>query len=804
MGDRGSMDGLTISRVDSTYVKQRGMGSYQRRPGTKPITAPYELTETHKDDRDVEKQARLYEESVGYPNLANQAELVQRAKYAVLAGLKDVFNVMEFLRNKWLILYRLYRGETLNEWTYGRLQLHSPEPFKIIETLHPRLMRTIYGSEKWFSLYAESDQHDPNAKAQEAMCRDQFRNMQHYEKASRLIRNGLIYGTAIQKTYWKQQIGTRKYRSAKRKPHPKIPGATIVDLSEIKKEELAFDGNYSHQVEIFDFLTSPNASSIEEAEWAADRSLWPDYKVKQMGELGHWLNLDQLERHPGSKDLSFGDDFKERKSYSYGVFDPREASNAPHIPHYQVIDWYGPLVVKEEGGGYETKMCNVVMIEPDGPQIIARITEIPWWHGEKPYQVWKPIDLENEMYGIGAIEMIARLSREKDVKRQLGMAAAQLAGNPAFALSDEANIPGGQLVLQPGLAIRTGMSDPSKAIWPIHIPDTSDTSLKAEAILTTDIRETAGTTSPSMGASDPFGASDKTATQHTSEVDMTNLRVSDMVSNYEKQVIESMLRQMTWNNQQFMSYDRVIRDVGAIGIRWMDRYTIRPEDLIGRFIVQSLASFRLLTKQTQVQQLVNLLDRIPVFAQIYGPTAIKGPKLMAYVLEHGFDIRNADEFVSVPPEEGGLLTAIQEHELWYHGEVPPRRSDDNDLRHALNHLAELRSERFKLLTEHDPGTADLARAHAAQHMIAIALKQEQQEKIMMEMSQAATAMGIQAPPLNGRTLGEEGGMNVPGAAGPGQEPGSPKIRPNEIERGEGQGKSEMSEATRRGPNPGAS
>lgn len=802
MGDRTEL-GNTLApasppnpRTGVMTNPQRGMGTYSRRSGTEPIRGPYELTESaFEDGTNVEQQARLYEESVGFPNLVNNEFVLEQAKVAVQSGLKDVFNVMEFLRNKWLILYRLYRGESLATFSYGRMNLHSPEPFKAVETLHPKLLRTLFGAENWFKFFGEHEEHDSAAKLQELLCRDQLRKTRFRSKATRFIRDGLIYGTAVQKTYWRQQLGEMTYRTAKRVPNPDFPGSTKLEVDKITQQELIFDGNDVQNVSIFDFLTSPNASSIEDAEWCADRSSWADYRVKQMGELGHWLNLDALKTHPGSSDTSFGDEFKERKSYAYGVFDPRQASWAPHVPHYEVIDWWGPLVISNRDGNLETKLCNVVMIEPKSLQLVVRVTVCPFWHQQKPYQAWRPISLEDEFYGIGALEMIARLSMEKDMKRNLLMSATQLEANPMFLISDDANIPGGQLTIEPGHSIR--VPDIEKSIAPLHVPQVSDAALKAENVLTVDIRETSGATSPSMGSKDPFGEG-KTATQHTSEIDEANMRLIPMIESYEQDVEVPMLDQMTWNNQQFMSLARVVRDMGAPGLQYQDRYTIRPEDVIGRFLVKPLASTKLTTKLTQVQQLVNILDRVPIINQMYGPSAVNAPKLLAMILEHGFDIRNVEDIISLPDAQN-LLTPSQEHELWYHGNVAPRKPDDNDLRHALSHMEEIASKRFAKLEQVSPQTAARARAHAQEHLMQIERRQMRQEDMLMQAAQVGQQMGL----LKGPGGGGGGGQPSPvgGAGGPGQRPDSPKVRNNETERGEGGAKSE---GARNSPNAGAS
>jgi hypothetical protein len=775
-GDRGMLGGGSpnpkMTRAQSYGgAVARGMGKATKLPGTDPVYAEHDLVETPHDHENVAKTAKLYAEMVGFPNLADVPFVNEQGKAAVLTSLRDVFATMQYLRNKWLTLYLLYRGEGLAGSTYGRMRLHSPTPFKIVETMHPRIMRTIFGSEQWFKLYGEGAEHDMPALAQEALCRQQFRAMNYRQRASRFVRSGLIYGTAVQKTYWKQEPQERAYRVARRIPDPNRPGATTVKMEEVKRTEMMFDGNDVLPISIFDFQSAPSASSIDEAEWCLDRSMWPDYRVKQMVEMGHWTGLESLERNSGTDDFIAEDPFKQRKAYAYGLFDGRGGLGAPHIPHYEVVDWWGPLVVKNDDGNFTTRLCNVVMLEPRGQALIARITVNPFWHGKKPYQVWRPTEMDGELFGIGAIEPIARLSVEKDMKRQLLMAATQLEANPMLGISDSANVSAGQLLIQPGLIIRS--PNPREDIVPLQFNSVSDSALKAENILEAEMREVSGITAPVLGTSDPMGAGSKTATQSNNDLDEANMRLAGPIANFDTEVTASTLDQMTWNNMQFQSYEKTIRDIGPMGVRFRDRFTIRPEDLIGRFIVQPLSGYHLQTKRTQVQQLINLLDRAPIINQMYGPQAVKMPKLLAYIMENAFDIRNVDEFVQLPPDESRLLTAIEEQELWYHGVVPPRRPDDNDMRHVLAHMEEFKEQRFADLEQADPGTAALARAHVADHMRKLALLQEQQEQQMMQMAQAAGAMNIGG----GDTGGGEGGPA--GAAEPGQSPSSPKVRRNE-------------------------
>jgi hypothetical protein len=102
------------------------------------------------------------------------------------------------------------------------------------------------------------------------------------------------------------------------------------------------------------------------------------------------------------------------------------------------------------------------------------------------------------------------------------------------------------------------------------------------------------------------------------------------------------------------------------------------------------------------------------------------------------------------------------------------------MRHILNHMEEIATQQFAELERISPQTAARARAHVADHFTAVEAKQMAQEDQLMQMQQIGTSMGLLKSGAGG------GGQPSPvgGAAGPGQGPGSPKVRNNETERGE--------------------
>src|SRR5690606_1894567 len=100
---------------------------------------------------------------------------------------------------------------------------------------------------------------------------------------------------------------------------------------------------------------------------------------------------------------------------------------------------------------------------------------------------------------------------------------------------------------------------------------------------------------------------------------------------------------------------------------------------------------------------------------------------------------------------------------------------------------------FQELEQRSPGTAARARTHAAEHL-------QKLEMLFLQQEQLTMLFGQQGAQQQAQQGGQGGGSPIAGAAGPGQEPGSPKVRGNETERGEN---GPQGDAMRQAPNLGA-
>jgi len=728
---------------------------------------------------DIDQQAQWVADRMGFQNKASSPDICARAKQVIRSEMSLTKTTLEYLRNKWLILYRLYRGESLSRFFYRQSNFHAPEPYKAVETIVPRIMSALFENEPWFKFVGEKLSDDNAAKMMDALITHQVRDIDFVRRWETIIRDLCIYGSKPLYVFWKQEWREVNYRRPRRMPNPRLPGSSIVELEDISQEEVVSDTNDFCPLDIYDFYGPPLARDVESAEWCGHRTLYTSDKVKQQLQMGMWDNARELADLSGQDSANFDDEFKQRRAYSIGVWTPTAEMQSSYVGHYEVFERWGLFDID----GTNTPVpCQIVAIQPRGRCVIVRVCKNPYWHGRKPYVLPRYTRLDNEFFGIGVIEPIAKLSLELDEKRQLELAAQNLSSNPALIVDDSANVPDEQLVIQPGLVLRAGSAD---GIKPLIIPDVSDAAIKGAIRIQQDIRETTGASATMQGSSDA-GSGSETATAVTKKLDEGSARVRGTISNIEVDGLCPLLDMFAWNNQQFISVPMSIRAIGSAGLKWPTEMTVRPESITGKFRVVVLSGFLLNQHRIMTQQLVNLLDRAPVINQMQ-PGLIRLDELLFRVFRDGFGFKDAHEIINMDVERMGLPSALEEEELWMHGEVPPVRKGENLVRHLQSHNMWLRDEKAKWLLEHAPDIYAKCVAHVQDTMKEMAKLQEQQEAAMMVAMQQQALAG----PGQG---GEAGGR---GFAEPGQDPESPKFR------GPAKGDSAKSEATQQAPNEGA-
>lgn len=464
-------------------------------------------------------------------------------------------------RDKWDHFYALYRNYTdfrdqqaltdrrdrdqglryaKREWG---AELFIPHSFAAVESILPRMLANA----PKVIVKPCKQQWEANAPAMKYTVDQQFAAIDYELKLQKIIRNALIYGLGVQKTYWNKRTRTGKALA---------PG-TNREWSAVSKQITLMDDPMVEPVDNYDFFWDPFGSEIQQCEWVIHRTWRSTEYAKKLLERGVWSgpSVTDVEMGPGGA-TAYKDSW-ERRLRADGT------PNASAARIHEVWEYH-------DGARVVTVLDR---------QWIVQDAENPAWHGELPFQVYRPTALEGHMVGIGEIEPIVDLQSEVNTLRSQRRDAATFALNRGFFFSDGMIDPG-DFKTGPGVGVPV-LGDPREVIFPMPITDIPNSGYQEEASLLADIQR-------AIGLNDEAQASqDGTATGAQLVHAAMSLRIKLKTRNAEVELVRGAGRQVLQLNQQRILTNREIRIPAPPTPDEPDRrwawHQIGPAQLAGEF-----------------------------------------------------------------------------------------------------------------------------------------------------------------------------------------------------------------------------
>jgi hypothetical protein len=286
-------------------------------------------------------------------------------------------------------------------------------------------------------------------------------------------KDGLIPGLGVQKVLWRTDKRKRKML-ARGILHPLIVTEGVVT---------EFDGPVAERVDPIDFFGDCYASEIASPagrtmEWAVSRS-WRSHKyvLGQMAK-GLWLSMDAdaAKNEELVKSLDSKQKFQETQSQ-----DPNRTPN----------QWGGIHEVLEFHDG--ERLIQVL----DRTWLLADMPN-PYWHGELPFQLFRPTKVPGELYGIGEIEPIEDLSAEMNELRTNRRDNQRITNQQVFAY-DEGVVDSADIKFGPGKLIGVN-GDPRTLLFPIPSKGLDNAGYQEENALLANIDRISGISDTTAGA----------------------------------------------------------------------------------------------------------------------------------------------------------------------------------------------------------------------------------------------------------------------------------------------------------------
>ena len=524
----------------------------------------------------------------------------------------------------YLELRRTYRGsprdrddavrDAQRQWG---AELFIPYCFMVIETVLPRMLS---GNMKVNVVPGDPDSEE-NVDHVKLMLERQADQIDYDLRSQDVAKSGLMYGLGVQKTYWRTRF---REQPVLEKASPLIAGQPEWITGKMTKKKV-FDDPWAEQVDIWDFFWDPDATDIDEScDYLIHRTWRSDLYVRRMVESGLWRQDYPLEDLLAMGPATSRDDERNTRDRVSGLDE--------QVPNKQHEVWE-----------YHDGKKIITLLDGQVPVLKDGSADNPFWHGEEPFQAYRPTKVPNEFVGIGEIEPIEHLQQEMNTLRSQRRDNAALVLQRSFAYF-EGMVDPDHLKFGPGMAIPVN-GDPRQLLFPIDVGDIPNSGYQEEAHIQEDIARTTGIDDGQAGIANQ-AANAQTATGAQLVQAAANVRIQQKARLFAMQVIKPMVRQWLAMDQQKIRETRQLPGPPTVAdgpdARW-GWYAIGPAELAGEFAVEPEGESLQPENVPQQRQ-----DGQELWGAFAGHPEIDQQKLAVTVLEK-FGVKNAQTWIKQPP-----------------------------------------------------------------------------------------------------------------------------------------------------------
>jgi hypothetical protein len=548
-------------------------------------------------------------------------------------------------RKRWERFYGLYRAYRDMKRSYGLARsprdvdevlqgartgfgadLFIPYCFSVIETTLPRML----ASNPRLGVAPDDPGSEDNTDNVKLMIERQQNRVDYQLTLQTVGKSGLMYGLGVQKLPWARE--TRKTPVLER-PNVQISGGPEWVISKEPVEKVLYEGPRPEAVDIFDWLWDPHGYDMRSLDYAFHRTWRSDRYVRDMFESKTW----ELPEGWDLEDVLTG----AGKAKYEEVWSGRDAASG------------APSAVEKGKGIHEVWEFH------DGEKVVTVVNRCcvvqhgpnPYWHGELPFQIFRPTEIIHELNGYGEIEAIEDLQEEMNAMRSQRRDNATLVLQRPFAYFDGLVDPG-DIHFAAGMMTPVD-GNPRDLLYPIELKDIPFSSYKEEENLQRDIERTSGVDDTLAGAEGGGGAS-STATGVQMVQAAANLRIALKTKRLSLEVVKPACRQWLGLNQQKIVTSTEIPGPPkpGEGDRQWSWYPIGPAELAGTFAVEPIDES--MAPENKIARREEALGLLETFR---GDPNVDQRKLAEHVLER-LDIVDRPAQLMAPEEPDVPVQAI--------------------------------------------------------------------------------------------------------------------------------------------------
>lgn len=497
-------------------------------------------------------------------------------------------------------------------------ELFIPYCFATVETLVPRVL----ANDPTMLVKPRDDAARSSVEGIAKLYKQRQAEIGYALKLQPIARSGFKYGLGVQKTYWQDD----------KRPRKRMERGFTGRLVEKEFTETYSEGPQVEDISVFDFFWDPGARSMETCEYAIHRSRrsW-DY-VKKMLTSGAWSGNSVRSR--GVK--SYGNKLDLEKVEGMGS---DQSMHDQERAHLESAGFRGQMP-GDKGRMHEVweyHDCEQIVTILDRAFVVL-VQPQPYFHGELPFQIFRPTIQEQEFPGIGAIEPIAHLQYELNTLRSQRRDAATLSLMKSFFVQ-EGRLEDEDFIVGPGELIKV-LGNPRDILQPIEFGEVPGSSYTEEEAIKADIERATGVSDSLAGGAEQTGTDTATGIQLVQSA--AGVRIAQQTKNLEAETITPAARQWLWLWRQHTFNPRSLRIEDSEELSGYRFEEVGPDDLMANVDVEPTSGS---TEPENLPQKRN--DAMVVQNQFAGSEHVDQRKLTLETLK-AFDVSDPESLLTPP------------------------------------------------------------------------------------------------------------------------------------------------------------
>ncbi len=283
-----------------------------------------------------------------------------------------------------------------------------------------------------------------------AMNQDKFNQLIEYEQDlmnvdvifSHWIYDGIRYGTSFLKIGWKKETADNLPRTKSFIDKILNYFKTRLGMT-VKMDDLLYDGPTLSHPDIFEIFVHPKATCPEDALFIIERSEVTSYDLRKNPNF----------KEEDIKDLKYSnteiDEFRKNRLQEMGMSSSqaRKISEKMADSYHELLEYWG--LFDFDGDGIEEE-CHICVINREK---VILMEENPFYHGKKPYVVFKYRSEPHFFYGEGVPERVKSLQYELNDTANQASDVRKLVEFPIIKFKKSANLDVESLKIAPGMPI---------------------------------------------------------------------------------------------------------------------------------------------------------------------------------------------------------------------------------------------------------------------------------------------------------------------------------------------------------------